>query len=349
MIPAAVKAATAAANEPSFGRSLFGDGSNKAYEQNIQNIGKAISQNVDSMFIEQGKSPVSDTVARKRLLLEEIDQLAKEITTNSSVSAQEGNKIIDDLYAYVGETKDWRTKTKPTKSAQPAPQAAQPTKSQPAPVANQAAMSDQEKAATAASRRKGMRIANADDYEIQRELAISEVKNRNARNQVRDEEAKKQADFKAKQAEELREWERQNLPISSKRQEEIARVSPQMAADERRRAEARGAQTSAQQAQQAKKQEEFKAKQAEDLREWERQNLPISDKRTQEIAEVNRQKAIADRRAGAAQNSQKARFERDENLRIIERSERENEKAREAARREEVRKKYELRKKPNSR
>ena len=349
MIPAALKAATAAANEPSFGRSLFGDGSNKAYEQNIQNIGKAISQNVDSMFIEQGKSPVSDTVARKRLLLEEIDQLAKEITTNPSVSAQEGNKIIDDLYAYVGETKDWRTKTKPTKAAQPAPQAAQPTKSQPAPVANQAAMSDQEKASTAASRRKGMRIANADDYDIQRELAISEVKNRNARNQVRDEEAKKQADFKAKQAEELREWERQNLPISSKRQEEIARVSPQMAADERRRAEARGAQTAAQQAQQAKKQEEFKAKQAEDLREWQRQNLPVSDKRTQEIAEVNRQKAIADRRAGAAQNSQKARFERDENLRIIERSERENEKAREAARREEVRKKYELRKKPNSR
>jgi hypothetical protein len=317
-------------------------GSEESYQGNIKNIFQTLSENADYYIAEQGVQ--SDPRARRRLILEEIDQLAKTVRPGSFENQENYDRFVRDLYGYVGATPDFRaTATPPTKPAAQAPQATKPTQkpvSAPKPAPTQAEI-DRKKSETAVQRRKEMtgesrRGAYSDyldtaknideNYDI---IARSERLNQAARNE-------KTNAFKAEQEAATREFERQNLPLSAKRQEEIAEFNRQ-----------NPKQTPPPKAVQppSTRSAEFKAEQREVTGEFERQNLPLSAKRQEEIAAFNAEKAKQDRIRSSRENSPKARAEREENLRIIEKSDELNKAARNKAEAERIRAKYAVKKK----
>jgi hypothetical protein len=123
----------------------------------------------------------------------------------------------------------------PAAATPPAPPPAAATPPAPAaePVQTQAQASER-KVPDTVNRRRAMGIADRDDYEIQRAIALSEVANRNARN--RDiaarsaEEEQKRAEFKAQQDEAMRKFEMENRPLVREAQLEEMRAEQERAA-----------------------------------------------------------------------------------------------------------------------
>lgn len=225
-------------------------GSEESYQGNLKNIFQTLNENADYYIAQQGVA--SDPRARRRLILEEIDQLAKTIRPGSFEDPSNYDRLVKDLYSYVGASPDFRAEKPATTSpATAAPSATQtkpvakPSTQKPAPTQQEI---DAKKVATAQQRRKEISGENAGAYtkylktaksidEIDGILAESERLNKAARDEVAAEAAKRKAEFQRSQSESLREFERQNLPISSKRQEEISAYNKQKAIEDRAKLE----------------------------------------------------------------------------------------------------------------
>lgn len=202
-------------------------GSEESYQGNLKNIFQTLNENADYYIAQQGVA--SDPRARRRLILEEIDQLAKTVRPGSFEDPSNYDRFVKDLYSYVGATPDWRSGKPATTAPTTAAPAAKPTEPAAKPMYNEYGLLESDMSQLRSLRDQVSREAGPTDAQIAEANRMEAAK--------KEEAARKSAAYKAEQAAATAEFERQNLPISSKRQEEIAAYNKQKAIEERAKLE----------------------------------------------------------------------------------------------------------------